>query len=330
VESGRSQSRRSYPGAKQTKTRQNKPKQAIFRVQASEGVRKDLGPGCWRVGRPSGGFPPLSHRFPPLIGGFPPIFFPSGPRPDWPMPTSPPVGSAMTINMTTAQQSFRRERRREERFQAHVSADQTLTKDRRPEREGSPTSGASFVRSGIAPAGGGSPTSQRGKGRRAGSEAGLANASSHYRIRLRPEATAGQGATCLPSLSDDRAAAREMRCGFSLTPRWIFKCRWEGWGWLAKLCEGYTRTGRRAISMDETLAARANFFYEARSSSKAEARPSVRGLRRQGMGVPLPNGGRAGALGPRPDWPTPVPIIAAHLPYLGRRCRFTMRSHFDK
>jgi DNA mismatch repair protein MutS len=153
--------------------------------------------------------------------------------------------------MTTARESFRRARRREERFRGGVSADQTLTKDRRPEKEGSLASGASFVGSGIAPAG------ALRNGRRAGSEAGLANASSHYR-----------SATTLPRLRADSAAARELTCdvpsplrsfrlrskaatagqgdGTSrLGPNRSFKCGWDGWGWLGKLCEGYAREGRR-------------------------------------------------------------------------------------
>jgi hypothetical protein len=56
-------------------------------------------------------------------------------------------------NMTTAQKSLRRARRRDARFRGRVSADQTLTKDGRLEGEDSLASGDVFVRSGIAPAG---------------------------------------------------------------------------------------------------------------------------------------------------------------------------------
>jgi hypothetical protein len=33
-----------------------------------------------------------------------------------------------------------------------------------------------------------------------------------------------------------------------VAPNRSFKCGWEGWGWLGKLCEGYARRGRKAIS----------------------------------------------------------------------------------
>jgi Sulfotransferase family len=63
----------------------------------------------------------------------------------------------------------------------------------------------------------------------------------------------------------DSAAAREVTREIRVMPNWIFRCRWEGWGWLAKLCEGYARASDRAAGArfhkSQTCAARADAFF---------------------------------------------------------------------
>jgi hypothetical protein len=68
--------------------------------------------------------------------------------------------------------------------------------------------------------------------------------------KLRRDKTVGGGATSLSRLRVDRAAAGKMTCEVPSPlrcddgtrrpgPNRSFKCGWEGWGWLGKLCEGY-------------------------------------------------------------------------------------------
>jgi hypothetical protein len=135
-------------------------------------------------------------------------------------------------------------------------------------------------------------------------------------------------------------------------PNRSFKCGWEGWGWLGKLCEGYARRGRKAISVDKMLTedekrlARGinvrSWRLLAPGCAGARLRvllpPALEGsfrlrlpasgfpcqLRRDKSarqvgaarvgGSPTSQRGRAGTPGPRPDWPTPVPTSGLEWP----------------
>jgi hypothetical protein len=56
------------------------------------------------------------------------------------------------------------------------------------------------------------------------------------------------------------AAASWVTCEIRIARNWSFKCGWDGWGRLGKLCEGYARRGRRAGSCGCQLSFRAAFF----------------------------------------------------------------------
>jgi hypothetical protein len=193
-----------------------------------------------------------------------------GPRPDWPMPASPRVDSAMNdMNMKTAQKSFRR---RATRYSAAspLRSNTKLQRTKPPPppfglRHGKPAfagglppSLASFrLRLPATPRQDGG-TSRRGEPDRIQMRklpTHILGCSHELYRPIANRAGAHRQRAGDPVRQAREVAARGERRGAGddgrspgIAPNRSFECGWEGWGRLGKLCEGYAqRRGRREL-----------------------------------------------------------------------------------